>query len=81
MIKPCLPANEAKRLKALKELKIIDTVPEKEFDDISELASYVSNSPIALITFIEEERQWFKSRIGIDMCESSRDLSFCGHAF
>ena len=80
MIKPCLPANEAKRLKALKELKIIDTVPEKEFDDISELASYVSNSPIALITFIEEERQWFKSRIGIDMCESSRDLSFCGHA-
>ncbi len=80
MIEPCLPSNEANRLKALKELKIIDTAPEKEFDDISELASYISNSPIALITFIEEERQWFKSSIGTDMCENTRDLSFCGHA-
>lgn len=80
MRKPGIPTNEAARLKALKKLKIIDTLPEKEFDDISELASYVSDAPIALITFIEEERQWFKSKFGTDLCETERNISFCGHA-
>ena len=77
---PPIPANEAKRLAALKSLKILDTQPEERFDRITRIAQRAFRVPIALISLIDAERQWFKSRQGICACETSRDVSFCGHA-
>lgn len=80
MVKPQIPHNEAERLQALKDYEILDTLPEKEFDDITKIASVICNSPIALISLVDEERQWFKSKIGIDVTETHRDFSFCAHS-
>ena len=80
MIKPEIPKNETFRLQALKELNILDSKAEQEFDDLASLASYICETPVSLITFLEEKRQWFKSHIGTDLCETDRDISFCGHA-
>jgi|SRR6218665_1145657 len=80
MIAPQIPANEKARHDALMSYKIIDTFPEKDFDDITNLASDICQAPISLITFLDGDRQWFKSKIGIDVQESSRANSFCGHA-
>ncbi|SHI75412.1 GAF sensor signal transduction histidine kinase [Mesonia phycicola] len=80
MIIPKTPLNEVKRLKALKNLGILNTNPEQEFDDLVALAALVCNTPVSLITFIEEKRQWFKAKIGTDLCETDREVSFCGHA-
>ena len=78
-MKAALPANETRRLKALKNFKILDTLPEQCFDDISHLASEICATPIALVSFIDSDRQWFKSRIGFEITESSRDIAFCAH--
>jgi GAF domain-containing protein len=75
-----LPANEKKRLKVLWQYEVLDTVPEEVFDDLTELAARICQAPIALITLVDENRQWFKSKIGISVNETSRDVSFCGHA-
>jgi anti-sigma regulatory factor (Ser/Thr protein kinase) len=72
--------GEAERLAALKRYKILDTEPEKAFDDLTLLASYVCATPIALITLIDADRQWFKSRVGLSATETSRSISFCTHA-
>lgn len=80
MKSPAIPRNEAKRLEALKALDIVETTSEKEYDDITKLAAMICETPIALITLIEEKRQWFKAKIGIDICENDRDKSICGHA-
>ncbi|MBW2962785.1 sensor histidine kinase [Mesonia aestuariivivens] len=80
MIKPEIPKNESVRLKALKNLGIVDSKAEKEFDDLASLAAYICDVPIALISFLEEERQWFKSTIGINFCDTTREVSFCAHA-
>lgn len=72
-----LPPNEAKRLEALKAYKILDTLPEKELDDIARLASEICGTPISLITLIDKERQWFKANVGMDGTETPRDTSFC----
>ncbi|GAA4114895.1 ATP-binding protein [Aquimarina addita] len=80
MIAPTLPTNEEFRLDALKSLNILDTEAEKEFDDITNLAAYVCNTEIALITLIDTNRQWFKSKHGLDVCETPREHSFCAHA-
>lgn len=74
------PANEKTRLNVLWQYGVLDTVPEAMFDDLTELASSICGAPIALISLVDERRQWFKSRIGLDMQESRRDTSFCAHA-
>jgi signal transduction histidine kinase len=75
-----LPVNEDNRLLALESYDILDTGEEKDFDDLTSLASAICQIPIALITFINEDRQWFKSHHGTDFTENSRALSFCTHA-
>jgi signal transduction histidine kinase len=75
-----LPGNEADRLAALYELHVLDTAPEKDFDDIVKLASTVCGTPMSLVSLIDVDRQWFKAKIGTDLTETPRDLSFCGHA-
>ena len=79
MKQPAIPANEKERLEALYKYKILDTPAEKYFDQLTELAAYVCNTPVATITFIDEDREWYKSRIGISDTEASRDISFCAH--
>jgi GAF domain-containing protein len=79
MTAPVLP-NEAKRLKVLWQYEVLDTVPEEVFDDLTELAAHICESPMALISLVDENRQWFKSKIGIDASETSREVSFCAYA-
>jgi two-component sensor histidine kinase len=76
---PALPKNEAERLAALAELEILDTEAEACFDGLTQLASQVLGVPISLVSLVAEDRQWFKSRVGLDATETSRDISFCGH--
>ncbi len=80
MLVPPIPANELQRLAALRSIKILDTPREERFDRITRLATRVFQVPIALISLIDEERQWFKSCQGLDMNETSRQYSFCAHA-
>jgi len=75
-----LAANESERLAALHALHILDTEPDPAFDQITELASELCDCPIALVSLVDENRQWFKSRHGLQIHESDRDLSFCAHA-
>src|SRR5664280_2358746 len=72
--------NEKKRLKILWQYDVLDTVPEEVFDDLTELAARICEAPIALISLVDETRQWFKSRKGVSVQETSRDISFCAHA-
>jgi GAF domain-containing protein len=74
------PPDEPERLRALQELEVLDTMPERAFEDIVFLASYICRTPIALISLVDADRQWFKARIGLDVPETSRDLAFCAHA-
>jgi len=74
------PVNEAGRIAALEKYAILDTDPEQSFDDFTLLASFVCRTPIALISLVDEDRQWFKSRVGIDASETSRDIAFCSTA-
>ena len=73
-------ADEAGRLKALRQYRILDTEPERAFDDLTLIASQICGVPIALISLVDEDRQWFKSRVGIEARESARSVSFCAHA-
>jgi two-component system, cell cycle sensor histidine kinase and response regulator CckA len=75
-----VPTKEAKRLKVLWQYDILDTVPEEVFDDLTELAARICEAPIALISLVDEDRQWFKSKVGVTLTETSRDISFCAHA-
>jgi signal transduction histidine kinase len=75
-----IPPDEAERIKALKEFQILDTLPEMDFDDFTKIASYICQTPIALISLVDESRQWFKSTVGLDAPETPRDVAFCSHA-
>ena len=75
-----LPHNETKRLQALRELVLLDTPPEERFDRISAFAASEFDVPMALISLVDQDRQWFKSNFGVDVRETPRDVSFCGHA-
>ncbi|WP_418359660.1 PAS domain S-box protein [Sphingobacterium detergens] len=73
--------NESQRIQALHEYEILDTAAESEFDRITEIASRVCDMPISLISLVDKERQWFKSRVGLELKETPRDLSFCQYTF
>jgi GAF domain-containing protein len=75
-----VPPNEQKRLKVLWQYEILDTVPEEVFDDLTDLAARICNVPMAKISLVDEDRQWFKSRIGIRHSETARNIAFCAHA-
>jgi len=79
-MKPPLPKNEAGRIEALRRYAILDTFPEQEFDDLARLAALICGTPIAMVTFVDENRQWFKSRVGMSLPETPRNVSFCAHA-
>lgn len=80
MEKPPLPHNENDRLHALRRLLILDTPPEERFDRIAAFAASEFDMPIVLLSLIDEGRQWFKARVGMDTCETDRGISFCAHA-
>ncbi len=79
-MKAPLPENEAERLDALYQFEVLDTKAEKAFDDLTRLAIYICKTPIALITLLDSDRQWFKSKVGVSQFETARDISFCAHA-
>lgn len=80
MIEAPIPADDNDRLQALRQLLILDTPPEERFDRIVTFAAEEFEMPMVLITLVDEKRQWFKASVGLNVCETSRDISFCGHA-
>jgi diguanylate cyclase (GGDEF)-like protein/PAS domain S-box-containing protein len=75
-----LPENETVRLRALREFDVLDTPPDPAFDDITALAAHICKRPMALVSLVDADRQWFKSRRGLDVDETPRDVAFCSHA-
>ncbi|HEV2692925.1 MAG TPA: ATP-binding protein [Verrucomicrobiae bacterium] len=73
------PAYETQRLEALREYNVLDTPAELAFDDLALLASQICQTPIAMISLVDEKRQWFKARIGMEATETPRDIAFCAH--
>lgn len=74
-----VPDDESGRLEALRRHHVLDTRPEADYDDITAAASELASTPVALISLIDEDRQWFKSRRGLDVSETPRDIAFCAH--
>lgn len=79
MIAPNIPQQEAERLIALRNLQLLDSNADNGFDRLTELATQIFDVPMSMITLIDEDRQWFKSRQGLKVCETPRRISFCGH--
>jgi GAF domain-containing protein len=75
-----MKVSEEMRLQAIKELQILDTVEESEFNDITRIAAVTCNTPISMISIVDKERQWFKATYGLKLLETPRDVSFCSHA-
>lgn len=79
MIAP-LPSNEIERLDALRSYNFLDSMPEQNFDEITRLAAQICGVPICLVSLIDENRQWFKSSVGLETPETPREVSFRSHA-
>jgi GAF domain-containing protein len=75
-----IPENDAARLETLRQYQVLDTDSEDVFDDLTKLAAYICDTPTALISLVDVNRQWFKARVGIQARETPRNISFCGHA-
>lgn len=80
MIPAPIPADDERRLRALREMLILDTPPEERFDRVVRFAAEEFDMPMVLVSLVDAKRQWFKARVGLDACETDRDASFCGHA-
>ncbi len=80
MIAPDIPSNESLRMQALVRLRILDTERDQRYDRLTEIAASIAGTPIALITLVDNERQWFKSSLGLEQSETPRNVSFCAHA-
>lgn len=75
-----IPVDEDARLNALRDLLLLDTPPEERYDRLARFAAEQLDMPIALLSLVDGQRQWFKSRVGVEITEAARDTSFCGHA-
>lgn len=80
MRKPGIPADEMQRMETLRALKILESAPEERFDRLTRMAKRMFGVPISLVSLVDGDRQWFKSKQGLDASETPRDISFCGHA-
>ncbi|WP_026838384.1 sensor histidine kinase [Gillisia sp. JM1] len=80
MIEALQPENEISRITSLHDLQILNSEPEEKYDNIAQLASYICDVPVSLITLLAEDKNWFKAKSGTDMCDSDRNISFCSHA-
>jgi GAF domain-containing protein len=79
MISAPIPTDDEHRLQALREMLILDTPPEERFDRVVHFAAEEFDMPVALVSLVDETRQWFKARVGLVACETDRKSSFCGH--
>jgi len=79
-VKAPLPENEAHRLKTLQDLEVLDTGHEPEFDELTEMAAKICNMPVALISLVDSNRQWFKAKVGLNVDETEREVAFCAHS-
>ncbi|MBI5384528.1 MAG: GAF domain-containing protein [Verrucomicrobia bacterium] len=75
-----IPSNEKRRLEVLWKYDVLDTPPDASLDDLTELAASICQTPIAMVSLVDQERQWFKARVGLALTETPRDISFCTHA-
>ena len=73
------PESEAKRLQSLQLTGLLDSAPEEAFDELVRLAAYICGAPISLVSLVDEHRQWFKAKVGLEVTETPRDVSFCAH--
>ena len=80
MIDPPVPADESARVAALAACNILDTPPEESFDDLAGVAAQICGAPVALVSLVDADRQWFKAGVNFEVAETPRRISFCAHA-